>query len=112
MARLSRNDILTVEDLKREEVPVPEWGGEVLVRTLTGSERDQFEAAHLKAPDRDVRARLAAATLCDEEGKPLFTPDDVAALGRKSAAALDRVFSVGMRINGIGKADVEELAKN
>ena len=43
--RLSRDDILKAEDLTTEEVDVPEWGGTVLVRGLTGRERDEFEAS-------------------------------------------------------------------
>ena len=43
--RLSREDILKAEDLPTEEVPVPEWGGSVLVRGLTGRERDLFETS-------------------------------------------------------------------
>lgn len=34
------------------------------------------------------------------------------ALGRKSAAALDRVFAAGQRLNGLTNQDVDELAGN
>ena len=112
---LSRESILGHDDLKREELPIPEWGGSVFVRTLTASERDQFEdrvLADKKTTKRDIRALLAVASVCDEQGKPLFTPADVPQLGRKSAAALDRIFDVAMRLSRIGKQDVEELEKN
>ena len=33
-------------------------------------------------------------------------------MGKKGAKALDRVFSVAQKINGISDGDVEELAKN
>ena len=33
---LTRDAILNAADLKTEAVPVPEWGGDVLVRGLTG----------------------------------------------------------------------------
>jgi hypothetical protein len=36
----------------------------------------------------------------------------VEALGKKSAAALNRVFEVAQRLSGITDDDVEELAKN
>jgi hypothetical protein len=109
---LTRDQILGADDLPRVEVEVPEWGGSAFVRTMTGTERDRFESEHIKNPHRDIRARLVAATLCDEQGNLLFGPADVEALGRKGAAALDRVFAVALRLNGIGKADVEELEKN
>ena len=44
MPILNKAAILAAEDLKTETVAVPEWGGEVRVRTLTGTERDAFES--------------------------------------------------------------------
>lgn len=119
MGILTRDAILTADDLPRELVSVPEWGGEVYVRTMTGEERDGFEAEMVEVKGKNqsqnlknLRARLAARTMCDEAGAGLFTPADAAALGKKSAAALDRVLAVAMRLNGLGEKDVEELVKN
>lgn len=118
---LSRESILAAEDLIFEEVDVPEWGGKVRVRTLLGSERDDFEQSMVKQARgkeasvniRNIRAKLVALTVVDAEGKRLFTKrEDVDALGRKSAAALDRVFDVAQRLAGLRPEDVEELAKN
>jgi hypothetical protein len=110
--RLTRQQILAANDLPREAVPVPEWDGEVEVRAMTASERDSFEARHREAPYVDLRARLAAATICAEDGSLVFSADDVAALGAKSAAPLDRIFSVAARLSGITKQDEEDLRKN
>ena len=41
---LSKDQILSADDIQSQRVPVPEWGGEVMVRGLTGSQRDQWEA--------------------------------------------------------------------
>ena len=40
---LTKDQILKSDDLPSEEVSVPEWGGSVMVRSMTGYERDQFE---------------------------------------------------------------------
>lgn len=109
---LNRAAILAVSDLQTEIVDVPEWGGSVHVRTMSGSERDRFEAEHAKDPSKDFRARLAATTVCDESGNALFEAADVPSLGRKSCAALDRITEVAIRLNGFSKADQEALAKN
>lgn len=117
MQLLTREAILGANDLTAEVVEVPEWGGAVRVRVLTAAERDQFEASVLSdgvsGPARvgNIRARLAALTLCDEAGAPLFTPDDLEALGAKSAAAMDRIFDVASRLNAFSKKDVDELGK-
>lgn len=111
--------ILGAQDLPVEELEVPEWGGWVRVKTLTAAERDAFENDIIQRNGRDVRtnarnirAKLVAATLVDEEGRPVFTLADVEALGQKSAKALDRVFSVASVLAGMREQDVQELAEN
>ncbi len=119
MALLTRDAILQAQDLPRVLVPVPEWGGELYVRALTGAERDAFEQSiveqkgkNMKMNLRNIRAKLVALTAVDEEGHRLFSDDDARWLGNKSAAALDRVFEVAQRLSGLRPEDVEELAKN
>ena len=119
MAFLTREQILQAQDIVRESVPVPEWGGEVLVRSLTGAERDAYEATmiHLRGTDPQVnlanaRAKLAARSMVDEQGQRLFSDEDVKALSQKSAAALQRVYDVASRLSGLSQSDLEELVKN
>ena len=119
MSLLTRDAILAAPDLPTEEVLVPEWGGTVLVRGLTGTERDAFEEEMItgKGKNRDVnlsnfRARLIVKSVVDKSGKRLFTQADMVALGGKSAAAIQRVFQVAMRLSGMSEEDVEELTKN
>lgn len=116
---LTRDAILGAKDLATEVVEVPEWGGVVHVRSLTGAERDQFEAAVVEFRGtnpqinlKNTRARLVAMTVIDENGKLLFGDGDIEMLGAKSGAALDRVFAVAQRLSGLSRADVDQLAKN
>lgn len=113
---LTKDEILSAEDLKREEVDVPEWGGAVFVRMLTGRERDNLEAFWLRSKEAgsyaNARATLVALTVCDESGARLFSDADIEALGGKSAAALDRLSDVAQRINRLTKKDLEDLAGN
>ena len=113
---LSKTDILDADDLPREEVAVPEWGGAVLVRTMTAAERDSFEARVIGTEGvrnlANIRATLCAQCIVDDQGKRLFTDGDIDLLGQKSAAAVDRVFAACQRLNGLTQDDVEELAKN
>lgn len=116
---LSRADILDSDDLATETVPVREWGGAVIVRALTGVERDAYEGEILSLRGtgkgveynlHNIRAKLASRTMIDEEGRRLFSDADVNTLGLKSAAALDRVFSVAQRLSRLTNEDVKELA--
>ena len=113
---LSRDAILQTDDLPRELVQVPEWGGDVYVSTLNGTQRDAFEQSMQGKKNKlnldNVRARFAVLTLVDDKGVRLFTDADAKALGEKSAAALDRVFAVAQRLNGFSSQDAEDLAGN
>lgn len=117
---LSKQQILEADDLPREEVEVPEWGGSIWIRTMTGVERDFFEqsviGSHLNGNNRqnltNVRARLVVLTAVDENGIRLFEEKDADELGKKSSAVLDRLFAVAQRLNGLSRDDIEELEKN
>lgn len=119
MAVLSKAQILAAKDLDSEIVKVPEWGGDVKVRTMTGVERDSFESSIFETKGTDtkqnltnLRAKLVGRVLVDDEGNRLFTDREIEELGKKSARALDKVFKVAQRLNGIGGDAVEELTKN
>lgn len=116
---LSRDAILGASDIRTEQVEVPEWGGAVLVGTMSGTARDAWEQSLIRRvgtktePNlENVRARLVAATVVDEAGVPIFGQADLEALGRKSAAALERVCKVAQRLNGIGDSELDELKGN
>ncbi|MFW6034561.1 MAG: hypothetical protein ACOC9R_05430 [bacterium] len=117
---LSRDAILDADDLSTDVVQVPEWGGAVLVRSLTGRERDEFEAGTMrfgKDGSREMRlsnlrARFVALVIVDEQGNRLFADTDVKRLGQKSAAALQRVWEAGRKLSGLSDEDVEELVED
>ena len=117
---LTKAEILAQDDLKTEDVFVPEWGGAwVKVRSLNASERDHFEASTVQRNGKkvttnleNIRARLCLLCMVDENGERLFQEEDTFPLGGKSASALDRIFTVAQRLNGLRDEDVDELAKN
>ncbi|MFE6846570.1 hypothetical protein [Streptomyces sp. NPDC057686] len=120
MALLDKNAILHANDLEYEIVDVPEWGGSVRLKTLTGEERDEFEASQVTInkkgkPEQNmvnVRARLVALVVVDDTGAPLFSRYDIPDLGRKSSRALDRVFTKASEMNGFSEEELEKLAQD
>ena len=60
---LTRDEILESEDLATETVSVPEWGGSVIVRALTGTERDAYEAEGPGAMVAAGNSAFSASTL-------------------------------------------------
>lgn len=119
MGVLTRDAILKAADLATETVAVPEWGGEVIVRAMRGTERDAFEIALFegegdarKFSGENVRAKLLVRCLVDDKGERLFADTDVKALGEHNAAVLDRLYDVAQRLSGIGKKDLDGAVKN
>jgi hypothetical protein len=115
MAILNKDAILKADDLKKEVVSVPEWGGEVIISAMTGYARDAWEQHLVESKDgalSNIRARLVVATAVDEQGNRLFTEQDVKALGEKSVAALERCVKVAQRLNRLTQTDLDDLQKN
>lgn len=116
---LNRDQILEASDLKTQTVSVPEWGGDVIVSAMTGAARDAWEQSLVLTNGskttvnmENMRARLVVATVVDEDGNRLFKDDDIARLGAKSGAALERVCKVAQRLNSLTDADLEDVKGN
>lgn len=115
MTLLTKEQILAADDQPTKDVEVPEWGGTVRIRTMSASERDKWESetyADGKVNTLDFRARFCALCIVDEQGARLFTDEEVSTLGRKSAAALQRVFNEAQSLNALSNKDVKELEGN
>lgn len=116
MGYLSADDILAAEDLETHEVDVPEWGGTVLVRPFTATERDRYELALREAatnPDNaQIRAHFAGRVMVDGNGKRLFGDKEVGKLGAKNAAPVDRVIDKVREISGMKKGAADKAAED
>lgn len=116
--RLTRADILSAQDRPVVRVEVPEWGAGkyVLVKAMSGLDRDRYEASLRDDKGKFVqdlwRAKTCAAVIVDENGAPEFTEADLQALGQKNANALDRIVEVANRKNALDGAAVEALVGN
>lgn len=116
---LTANDILESNDIPIEKVEMPEWGGHVFVKGLTGTQRDRFEVMVLNWKEKDrnlenIRAQLVSWTTVDEKGNLIFeqSPLVVKQLGQKSSIALDRLFDKAQELSGVSQKDIEELEGN
>lgn len=114
---LTAQDILDANDVRTERIEVPEWGGDVIVRNLTGTERDSYEASmQVQRGNRyepnpvGARARLVVRACIDEDGKRLFADNQADALSAKNADVLDRLWDRIAELSGItqkASADAE-----
>ena len=119
-AELTAEAILGADDLPSIRVEVPEWGGHLFVRSMTAGERDLWEAWLLDSDEArgkgekvdTIRATLVALTAVNGAGERMFTAEQMPALAKKSAKAMDRVFERARALNAMSAADIEELEKN
>lgn len=118
---LSREALLAAasrENLPTERVEIKELGGVVIVRGMTGSERDAWERSLVvgRGKRRDintenVRAKLAVRCLVDEQGQRLFSDAEAGALGQLRVDVLNRIYEAAQRVCGVSDEDIDELKK-
>jgi len=116
---LSADAILAFDDTKIEDVDIPEWGGIIRLRSLSGRERDAFEASlrvrdgkHTVVALENYRAKLVARSAINPDtGARVFTDEQIHLLGEKNAAVLQRLYDVATALSGMEDAE-EDLAGN
>lgn len=109
---LSKAAILAANDTKLSPaIPVPEWGGDVFCKTLTGSERDAFEDSYSQNKMKQFRVRFLVLTLCDDKGERLFQDSEVDELGKKSSTVINRLFEAAWGHNAFTVQAAEALGE-
>lgn len=113
-----RDQILNTLDIPKELVAVKEWNIEIEVRGMTGAERTRILDLAVGEGDgtmnlQMVYPEIVISTAFDiETGEQIFTPADRTALLSKSATALDRLATVGMRLSGFTQETSDDLGKD
>jgi hypothetical protein len=113
---LTKDQILQADDRPTQTVNVPEWGGEVIIKTMTGAERSRYDAGNRRLQDdsyvvdlENLPAKLLSRCLIGDDGEPLFT---VAELNQRSAKVLTRLFEVATKMNGLSPDSADEAGKD
>ena len=109
---LDRKSILAADDVRKEKIAVPEWGGDVFLRVLTGTDRDRFEESYSEQKMKAFRIRFLLLALCDEAGKRLFNDDEAGILGDKSSVVINRLFEAGWKLNAFTQEAVDALGED
>ena len=106
---LTAEDILATEDIETVDVNVPEWGGTVRLRSLSGLEAERFVES-FPPGERQTASAVNIVALCaiKEDGTPLFTKEQVEDLKKKSLRAILRLQKETLRINGLSEEGVKD----
>jgi hypothetical protein len=126
MGFLTKDQILAADDISFRDVPVPEWPdadgapGIVRVAGLNAKEASSFSSklvaldgkGNVKELQMDnFLPELLQRSLVDENFKPLFSKQDIEALGKKSAAVMKRLGDVAMELSGLSDTAKKEAEK-
>ncbi len=107
MHKINLDYIRTVTPkLKAEKVKVEEWGGEVIVREMTGADRLDFSMLFGKKspPVSTVMAFAVSRCVFDTDSAPIFTdPQQVVELVQEDT--LTRLSSIAFKLSGITKEE-------
>jgi len=119
MKELTADAIFSADDMDVAPVDVPEWGGKIYVRRLTGRERDEFE--QLMTDRRQGRsamkvqgviAKMVILAACTSDGTKLFTSKDAEGkLNEKACSPLMRIFDAAMAVSGMRDDDIENIVE-
>jgi hypothetical protein len=110
---LNKLQILAANDLPTQDVDVPEWGGTVRVRGMTGKERDVFIGSINNGkgkPNIDaIQSRLLSVALVNEDGSRMFSDAEIEVLQDKFSGALDEVFMVAQKLSRLTPSSADAL---
>lgn len=109
--------------LRRELVPVPEWGKAFWVWEMNGDQIDEYRAGMFDQSGRNNRvkinmrrntARLLAHTIRNEDGTPFFgsEAEGVHILLGLGAAGAEKLAAVARRLSGLDDEDDEDAEGN
>ncbi len=103
--RLSREALLSAPDIKTEELEVPEWGGSVVLQSLTLEQTAKITAAGKKKGAGELDTTLMA--LIEGLAEPKLDPGDIPALRAHSAGVLARLGKRIMEMSGLSDVAAE-----
>lgn len=112
MTLLKREAVLNTVDLLTTDVAVPEWGGTIRIRQMTVAERGEFVRRTTGDGAALAGAWMVAALVVDENGAPVFKPEDVAALEKRSYKVMDRIVGEILKLNRLNEDTVSDAEKN
>lgn len=117
---LTRDQILVAArdaKIERATLTIPALGGDIYVRGMSGTERDEFEEG-LKirkgrragqTDQRNFRGKLAVKVVVDEQGERLLRDEDAAIFGKLPSGVLDQIISRCMELSGMTDDAADDL---
>lgn len=107
-------EVLGRRHFTQRRVDVPEWGGEVILRSLSQAEATKVQAlasAGVDAQKRQIKdgdavMRMTCLAVAygwiDDEGANVLTPSEALSLAQEERVVLDRLATAVLELSGLG----------
>lgn len=125
MTVLTREQIQAAQDLPTEKLSIPEWGGDVFVRSMNVDELQKYlnilnngrdeDLSQIDVSKIDVSTNMIMIVIfcvVDEQGTRMFAEEDAEWLKTKCVGALRKISEVAGRLTGISVEAQETISKN
>lgn len=120
MPAMDKRSFLNVDDRESVRFALPDCYGKdawLYLRPWTGHVRSEFEEdwadREAKNNPEQFRWEVISNTLVDEEGELFLDVEkDRGWFMEKNARLIEDLFEAAGKLNGLGTADIEQLAKN
>lgn len=116
---VGRDGILAFRTKAGSVHKVPAFDGFVYFKEWTSEERDNFEGSLIvgrgkgqRVSTANIRAKMFVRSVCDANGKLIFTDEDAKEVGKLPAPEVEKVYAEIQKVNSVSDEDVEELAGN
>lgn len=109
--RLTLDQIREADDIERKELPVPEWGGTIEIKSLTKGEHQECRAKSMKKGQVDadlLEINLLVAGVAD----PTLSKEDAGILQRKNAGVVERIMREILKLSKLDADAVSETDRS
>lgn len=116
-------DILKRNTLKTKVIEVPEWGGTILIRELTGKEKIPIDQGAIEISQARQKGALSADTVArwqaqavvsgwiNEDGSLVLQPSDIdELLAKKEGSVIERIAVAVRVLTGMEKAKEDDAS--
>lgn len=97
---LTAESILQADDFVFQDVDVPEWGGTVRVRSLSGAQRVTLKKA-IDNKQENIDEMLCVMAIVDEDGNRILHQNQIQELTKKNTKAITRIAIKVLEISGL-----------
>ena len=109
---LNRDTILAYKDYATKDIDIPEWGGQIRIRSLSLKERAELfdRQSDTNLVRVQSEALIVIAAVIDENGNQVFKAEDIDVIIGKSPAVIERLSTEILTLSGLAPAG--DLEKN